>query len=99
MSSFSEQSLLKALLEWMQVTDPDVLVGHDVTNVDLSLLLHRMQHQKVLSSEESSFISTAKTRLLSGRGVEQPGQTEANAVSISCRQNGSPLRRHRPLAL
>ena len=62
--SFSEQSLLKALLKWTQETDPDVLVGHDITNVDLSLLLHRMQHQKVLSPEESSAVSTMEALLL-----------------------------------
>ena len=36
------------MLEWIKDFDPDVLVGHNITNVDLSLLLHRMQHNKAL---------------------------------------------------
>lgn len=44
---FSEHALLTGFVKKIQDLDPDVLVGHNISNVDLNLLLHRMQNNKV----------------------------------------------------
>lgn len=42
----SENMLLSSFLAKLQQVDPDVLVGHQLENVDYSILLHRMKERK-----------------------------------------------------
>lgn len=43
----NERSLLAYLLTRLQAVDADVLVGHNISAFDLSVLLHRLQLHKV----------------------------------------------------
>jgi len=43
----SERSMLGLLLAKIQMIDPDVIVGHDVTGFDLDVLLHQINANKV----------------------------------------------------
>ncbi|MEW5309278.1 MAG: hypothetical protein WDW38_001174 [Sanguina aurantia] len=43
----NEKALLSGLLAKLQALDSDVLVGHNIGAFDLSVLLHRLQHNKV----------------------------------------------------
>jgi len=43
----SERALLCYLMNRLNILDPDVLVGHNVSAFDLDILLHRLQHHKV----------------------------------------------------
>ncbi|RPB23617.1 hypothetical protein L211DRAFT_825151 [Terfezia boudieri ATCC MYA-4762] len=43
----TEQSLLNVFLTKLQFVDPDVIIGHQLENVDYSILLHRMKELKV----------------------------------------------------
>ena len=47
---FSERSLLMSLLEKIQESDPDAIVGHAITDIDLCLLLQRLQHTKAIQT-------------------------------------------------
>ena len=44
----SERALLCYLLSRLDGLDPDVLVVHNVSAFDLDILLHRLQHHKVI---------------------------------------------------
>lgn len=43
----SERALLGFVLAKLGKIDPDLIVGHDITNFDLDVLLHRAVHNKV----------------------------------------------------
>jgi DNA polymerase alpha subunit A len=43
----TERALLSCLLTRLTALDVDVLVGHNISAFDLSVLLHRLQHHKV----------------------------------------------------
>ncbi len=43
----NERALLTCLLTRLQQLDADVLVGHNISAFDLSVLLHRLQLHKV----------------------------------------------------
>ncbi|KAF8466428.1 DNA polymerase alpha catalytic subunit [Kalaharituber pfeilii] len=43
----TEQSLLNVFLTKLQLVDPDVLIGHQLENVDYSILLNRMRELKI----------------------------------------------------
>ena len=44
----TERGLLQHLLARLRALDPDVLVGHNISAFDLDVLLHRLQHHKVV---------------------------------------------------
>ncbi|KAF8443398.1 DNA polymerase alpha subunit A [Terfezia claveryi] len=43
----TEKSLLNVFLTKLQFVDPDVIIGHQLENVDYSILLHRMKELKI----------------------------------------------------
>lgn len=65
----SERSLLTCLLASLQRLDPDVLVGHNLGQFDLSVLLHRMQHHKAPQWSRLGRIKRNTFPKLAGAGV------------------------------
>ena len=46
----TERALLTNLLARLRTLDADVYVGHNISAFDLDVLLHRLQHHKVIAS-------------------------------------------------
>eukprot|EP00112_Aurelia_sp_Birch-Aquarium-sp1_P010022 Seg2162.5 transcript_id=Seg2162.5/GoldUCD/mRNA.D3Y31 product="DNA polymerase alpha catalytic subunit" protein_id=Seg2162.5/GoldUCD/D3Y31 len=62
----SERSLLGLFLARIQMIDPDVIVGHDVTGFDLDVLLHRINANKVPHWSKIGRLKRATMPKLSG---------------------------------
>jgi len=48
----SERELLSLFLGKVQRLDPDVIIGHDISNFDLEVLIHRMVQNKILIGQD-----------------------------------------------
>ena len=59
----TERALLTNLLARLRMLDADVYVGHNISAFDLDVLLHRLQHHKVIHFLPGCSISHTVTRM------------------------------------
>jgi hypothetical protein len=64
----SERALLSYLLTRLHLLDPDIIVGHNIGNWDLNILLVRMQLYKVLHWSRVGRIKRQRMPNLTGGG-------------------------------
>lgn len=82
----SERALLAYLLARLHRLDADVIVGHNVGNWDLPILLQRLQHHKVPHWSRVGRIKRNKMPNLGGGGNMYGGG--ASQVPHPCRDGG-----------
>lgn len=82
----SERALLCYLVGRLHSLDADVLVGHNVAAFDLDILLHRLQHHKVVPQELMQGLCVTSLIMLHRGVAAQPFlQSFASASSTGCR--------------
>lgn len=69
----SERGLLELLVAQLGCLDPDFIVGHNIGNWDLAILLQRMQHHKVLNWSRIGRFRRGRMPSLGGGGTMYGG--------------------------
>jgi DNA polymerase family B, exonuclease domain len=64
----SERGLLELLVAQLGQLDPDLIVGHNIGSWDISILLQRMQHHKVLNWSRMGRFRRSRMPNLTGGG-------------------------------
>ncbi|GMH42291.1 hypothetical protein BSKO_10210 [Bryopsis sp. KO-2023] len=78
----SERALLSYFLARLKSIDPDVLVGHNIAAFDLTVLLHRMQHNKVDQWSRLGRLKRQKYPSFSGGGQVFGGGAGPGVLSV-----------------
>lgn len=67
----TERALLGFLLAKIHKIDPDLVVGHDILGFDLSVLLHRINHNKIPHCSRLGRLKRTQMMKLTGKGYAE----------------------------
>ena len=79
----SERALLSYLLARLHLLDPDLIIGHNIGNWDLNILLLRLQQHKVLHWSRVGRMRRVRVpNLVGGGGMYGGGASQARLAGL-----------------